>query len=66
MGRPYADPPTPPAWNPAVGLVDEWRLYVVPVVLGAGRPLFPPGTRLDLDLIAERRFGNGVVELRYR
>lgn len=48
------------------GLVDEWRLYVVPVVLGAGRPLFPPGARLDLDLITERRFGNGVVELRYR
>ncbi|KKK05877.1 dihydrofolate reductase family protein [Micromonospora sp. HK10] len=48
------------------GLVDEWRLYVNPVVLGAGRPLFPPGLRLDLELVAERRFGNGVVLLTYR
>lgn len=48
------------------GLVDEWQLYVNPVVLGAGRPLFPPGLRLDLELVAERRFGNGVVQLSYR
>ncbi|MET8836553.1 dihydrofolate reductase family protein [Micromonospora sp. NPDC004540] len=48
------------------GLVDEWRLYVNPVVLGAGRPLFPAGARLDLDLVTERRFGNGVVQLSYR
>jgi dihydrofolate reductase len=47
-------------------LIDELRLYVVPVVLGAGRPLFPPGgPRLDLRPVETRTFGNGVVLLRY-
>jgi dihydrofolate reductase len=47
-------------------LIDELRLYVNPVVLGAGRLLFAPGgARLDLRLVETRAFGNGVVLLRY-
>jgi dihydrofolate reductase len=47
------------------GLVDEVHLYVAPVVLGGGRPALPPGHRLDLNLLDERRFGSGTVYLRY-
>jgi len=47
-------------------LVDEYRLYVNPVVLGRGRRLFETAdSPIDLDLVEERRFGNGVVLLRY-
>ena len=47
-------------------LIDEYRLYVHPVVLGAGRPLFPEsGLTTDLDLVDAQRFGNGVVALHY-
>jgi len=48
------------------GLVDEIRVYVCPVVVGGGTPFNPPGIRLDLELKEHRRFGNGVVSLRYR
>ena len=49
------------------GLVDEFQLLVHPVVVGAGKPALPPGVRLDLELLEERRFeGCGVVLLRYR
>ena len=48
------------------GLVDECQMYVWPTVLGAGKPAFPTDARYDLELIDERRFGNGVVLLRYR
>jgi dihydrofolate reductase len=47
------------------GLVDEVHLYVSPVVLGGGKPALPPGVRLDLNLLEERRFDSGTVYLRY-
>ena len=47
-------------------LIDEYQIYVHPVVLGAGRPLFPEsGLTTDLRLVDTQRFGNGVVALRY-
>ncbi|MFE9693771.1 dihydrofolate reductase family protein [Micromonospora sp. NPDC005806] len=49
-----------------LGLVDEWQIYLHPVVVGGGKRLFPAGTRLDLELAESRRFGNGVVLLHYR
>jgi dihydrofolate reductase len=48
------------------GLVDELGLLVVPAVVGGGTPWLPPGVRLRLDLLEERRFASGVVYLRYR
>jgi len=48
------------------GLVDECQLYVLPTALGRGKPALPTDARVDLELIDERRFGNGVVLLRYR
>lgn len=48
------------------GLVDECQLLVWPAVLGGGKPALPTDTRADLELLEERRFGNGVVLLRYR
>jgi dihydrofolate reductase len=46
-------------------LIDEWRLYVVPVVLGAGRRLFPDGVTIPLRLTESRTFDNGVILARY-
>ena len=48
------------------GLVDEVRLFVQPVVLGAGKPMFPAFEEsLDLQLVETHTFGSGVVYLRY-
>jgi riboflavin biosynthesis pyrimidine reductase len=48
------------------GLVDECSVFVVPVVVGGGTRWLPDGLRLGLELTEERRFGSGVVLLRYR
>ncbi len=48
------------------GLVDEYQLLVVPMLLGGGIRSVPDGVRLGLELVEERRFGNGFVFLRYR
>jgi dihydrofolate reductase len=48
------------------GLVDEVQLLVWPVVVGGGKRFLPDRVRLQLELLAERRLGNGVVYLRYR
>ena len=48
------------------GLVDECHLFVTPVVVGGGKQSLPRNVRLKLDLLDERRFGNGVVHLHYR
>ncbi len=49
-----------------LGLVDEYHLYVHPILLGGGKPMFPPlGDRINLKLIETRMFGQGVVLLKY-
>jgi dihydrofolate reductase len=48
------------------GLVDEWQLFVVPIVVGGGKSALPKNVRVKLELLEERRFGSGVVFLRYR
>jgi dihydrofolate reductase len=47
------------------GLVDELHLVVAPVVVGGGNQALPDKVRFDLELLDERRFGNGMVHLRY-
>ncbi|MCC6434317.1 MAG: dihydrofolate reductase family protein [Acidimicrobiales bacterium] len=48
------------------GVVDELRLMLSPVVIGAGKPAVATDLRLDLELIGERRFANGAVHATYR
>ena len=48
------------------GLVDELHLFLSPVVVGSGNRALPDDVRVTLELLDERRFGNGVVHLHYR
>ena len=48
------------------GLVDEFHLFVSPIVIGGGTQSLPGDLRVPLELVGERRFGNGVVHLHYR
>ncbi len=48
-----------------LGLIDEYYLNVNPVVLGAGKPLFAPGTSLQLKLVSEKSLASGVLALHY-
>jgi dihydrofolate reductase len=49
----------------AAGLVDELRVFVSPAIVGGGTRLLPDGLRLDLRLVDERRFDNGVIYAAY-
>lgn len=46
-------------------LIDECQLFLTPIIVGGGKPSLPDKVRLELDLLEERRFGNGMVFLRY-
>ncbi len=49
------------------GLVDEYRLYITPIVLGGGHPLFQQiSERVNLKLVAQKTFQSGIVMLVYR
>lgn len=48
------------------GLVDECQLLLIPIIVGGGKSSLPDNLRLELELLEDRRFGNGVVFLRYR
>ena len=50
----------------AAGLVDECWLFLAPIIVGGGKPALPDHVRLRLELLDERRFGSGMVHLRYR
>ena len=46
-------------------LIDECHVFVSPVIVGGGKRFLPGELHLELDLLGERRFGNGVVHLHY-
>ncbi len=58
--------PTLAAHAIRAGLVDEYRLFVVPVIRGGGKPILPTDVSVKLDLLDECRFANGWLCLRYR
>ncbi len=47
-------------------LVDEVHLFLNPVIVGGGKQALPSNVLTRLELLDERRFGNGVVHLHYR
>ena len=50
-----------------LGLIDEYRIFVAPVLLGGGTPYFAARPdKLDLELVETKTFGGGIVYLRYR
>ncbi len=49
----------------AAGLVDECQVFLGPIAIGGGKPVFPLGVRLRLELLDEHRFSGGAVCLRY-
>lgn len=58
--------PTLAALAIKAGLVDEYHLFITPVIVGGGTPGLPDDVSVKLDLLDERRFANGVVHLHYR
>jgi len=47
------------------GLVDEYHLFLAPVLVGGGKRALPDGVRVDLELLDERRFASGFIYPRY-
>jgi dihydrofolate reductase len=47
-------------------LIDECHLFIAPVVVGRGKPALPTDLRIELELLDERRFENGIVYVRHR
>ena len=58
--------PTTAAAAIRAGLVQNFRLFVVPKIVGAGLRALPPDARLDLRLVEHRVFGNGITYQHYR
>jgi len=50
----------------AAGLVDEYHLFVGPVLVGGGKPALPDNCQARLELLNEHRFRAGVEYLQYR
>jgi dihydrofolate reductase len=48
------------------GLVDEYHLFVAPIMVGGGNKSIPAGVHVNLELLDERRFASGMVHLPYR
>jgi dihydrofolate reductase len=48
-----------------LGLVDECHLFLSPIVVGGGTPALPDNVRIQLELLDQRHFGNGVVHVHY-
>jgi len=48
------------------GLIDECRLFLIPILVGGGKSALPANVRLELELLEEHRFSNGTVFLRYQ
>ena len=48
------------------GLIDECHLFLIPILVGGGKSALPDNVRLELELLAERRFPDGRVYLSYR
>jgi dihydrofolate reductase len=48
------------------GLVDEYHVFVAPIIVGSGNPYLPNNVRARLELLDQRGFDNGMVHLRYR
>jgi dihydrofolate reductase len=49
-----------------LGLIDEYQLTVVPIILGSGKPLFKDVRKMKLNLADSKRFKNGLLVLKYR
>src|SRR5574339_1100344 len=47
------------------GLIDECHLFIKPIIVGGGKAALPEDVRLELELLEERRFGNGELYVRY-